>query len=240
MRIFRQCISAAAPLRGRFDPTGRAINISPVEHHASLYLAPKLDSTLRRVHVKDAIKKSRHHRYEPRPNYSSADPNDPTNEYCSAPPGAGPSGLVTAKTLIHNWPWGTYLPVIFDARHEVGGLWAIQSPETKGRPSAGSPGTLDPCMRTNLSRFTVAFSDLSWESALDSADVPMFPQARQVGQYLAAYTARYIPAPVLRLGHRVVKTERLEGKDDISRWKVSWMREGWVLAHGSVGTLSQN
>jgi cation diffusion facilitator CzcD-associated flavoprotein CzcO len=80
-------------------------------------------------------------------------------------------------------------------------------------------------MRTNLSRFTVAFSDLSWESALGSADVPIFPQARQVGQYLAAYTARYIPEHVLRLGHRVVKTERLERKDDTCRWRVSWVRE---------------
>lgn len=163
----------------------------------------------------------------PRPTYSSADPNDPTNRYRTAPPGAGPSGLVTAKTLIHNWPRGTYLPVIFDARHEVGGLWAIQSPETNGGQCAGSQGTLDPCMRTNLSRFTVAFSDLSWESALNTVDVPMFPQARQVGQYLAAYTARYIPAPVLRLGHRVVNTERLEGgKDGASKWRVSWVREG--------------
>lgn len=163
---------------------------------------------------------------EPLRAYSSADRNDPTNGYRIAPPGAGPSGLVTAKTLIHNWPRGTYLPIVFDTRHEVGGLWAIQSPETNGRRSAGFPGTLDPCMRTNLSRFTVAFSELSWESALGSADVPMFPQARQVGQYLAAYTARYIPAHVLRLGHCVVNAERLEGKDDNSRWRVSWKREG--------------
>ncbi|KAJ5166935.1 FAD-dependent pyridine nucleotide-disulfide oxidoreductase [Penicillium canariense] len=81
-------------------------------------------------------------------------------------------------------------------------------------------------MRTNLSRFTVAFSDLSWESALgDDADIPMFPQARQVGQYLATYSNRYIPQDVMRLGHRVVKTERSVGTDTASRWRVSWIGE---------------
>lgn len=79
-------------------------------------------------------------------------------------------------------------------------------------------------MRTNLSRFTVAFSDLSWESALNYADGPMFPQARQVGQYLAAYSQRYIPRDVLRLGHRVVKTERLTGSDATCKWRVSWVK----------------
>lgn len=126
------------------------------------------------------------------------------------------------------------MPVIFDTRHEVGGLWPNQSLKMNGRQSTGSPGTLDPCMRTNLSRFTVAFSDLSWESALDSLDVPMFPQARQVGQYLAAYANRYIPADVLRLGHCVVKTERSAGKDATPRWKVSWIRKRLVPARELV------
>jgi hypothetical protein len=89
--------------------------------------------------------------------------------------------------------------------------------------------TLDPYMRTNLSRFTVAFSDLSWESALSCADIPMFPQARQVGQYLAAYSSLYIPEDILRLGHRVVNTERLVGMNDVCRWRVSWIRERLVL-----------
>ncbi|KAJ5359076.1 FAD-dependent pyridine nucleotide-disulfide oxidoreductase [Penicillium cataractarum] len=52
----------------------------------------------------------------------------------------------------------------------------------------------------------------------------MFPQARQVGQYLAAYSQRYIPRDMLRLGHRVVKTERLTGSDVNCKWKVSWVK----------------
>ncbi|KAJ5554083.1 FAD-dependent pyridine nucleotide-disulfide oxidoreductase [Penicillium frequentans] len=122
--------------------------------------------------------------------------------------GAGPSGLVTAKTLLHNFPHGTFSPVIFDTRHEVGGLWT---------------GALDPSMRTNLSMFTVAFSDLSWESVMGSSGIPMFPQARQVGQYLAAYTKRYIPNDVLRLGHRVLKTERTA--ESASPWMIQWRKE---------------
>ncbi|KAJ6120646.1 FAD-dependent pyridine nucleotide-disulfide oxidoreductase [Penicillium sp. IBT 18751x] len=153
--------------------------------------------------------------------------------------GSGPSGLVTAKTLLHNFPHGTFAPVIFDTRHEVGGLWPNQAhgtPVTK----AGTPGTLDPWMRTNLSRFTVSFSDFSWESALGDADVPMFPQARQVGRYLAAYRQRYIPEEVLRLGQRVISAVRSAGVEAESRWRISWIKErsvrdldGWVK-HGSI------
>lgn len=79
-------------------------------------------------------------------------------------------------------------------------------------------------MRTNLSRFTVAFSDLSWDSVIGDADLPMFPQARQVGLYLAAYAEQYIPKEVLRLGHRVIRTIRSVEADSTARWKVEWLR----------------
>lgn len=139
--------------------------------------------------------------------------------------GAGPSGLVTAKTLLHDFSHGTFAPVVFDTRHEVGGLWPNLA-HSQAR-KAGPPGTLEPGMRTNLSRFTVAFSDLSWESVLGE-DVPMFPQASQVGRYLAAYSERYVPTEALRLGHRVVNAVRsAESKTD-SRWRVSWVRERLV------------
>lgn len=80
-------------------------------------------------------------------------------------------------------------------------------------------------MRTNLSRYTVAFSDLSWESVFDSQDVPMFPQAWQVGMYLEEYVERYIPSGVIRLGHTVVQTVR---RDAERRWTVKWVLEGFV------------
>lgn len=128
-------------------------------------------------------------------------------------PGAGPSGLVTAKTLLHDF--AGFCPVIFDSQHQIGGLW------NESADPAHQPVTLDPRMSTNLSRFTVAFSDLDWQSVGD--DIPMFPQARQVGQYLAEYANRYIPDNVCRLGCKVVTTER-KVYDDGVKWKVQWLQ----------------
>ena len=82
-------------------------------------------------------------------------------------------------------------------------------------------------MRTNLSRYTVAFSDLAWESVIeDSADVPMFPQAWQAGRYLEKYTERFLPRGVVRLGERVVRTIRGMEDDDVEgRWTVEWVTD---------------
>ncbi|KAJ6022588.1 hypothetical protein N7460_012983 [Penicillium canescens] len=142
--------------------------------------------------------------------------------------GAGPSGLVTAKTLLHNFPQGAFSPVIFDSRHEIGGLWPAGFPASDTKTD-GTPGTLDPRMRTNLSRFTVAFSDLAWGSVFPGEDLPLFPRASQVGRYLASYAERYIPRDVLRLGHRVVRTERSVRDQKGLKWTVQWVKES---AHG--------
>ncbi|KAH3955023.1 hypothetical protein HBH98_036080 [Parastagonospora nodorum] len=102
--------------------------------------------------------------------------------------GAGPAGLVAAKTFLQT---GGYAVTVFEAADRVGGMW-------RGRP--GEYGDkCDPGMRTNLSRFTVAFSDLSWPS-VDLSDpvtglpaassTPMFPKAWQVGRYLENYAER--------------------------------------------------
>ncbi|KGO68263.1 FAD-dependent pyridine nucleotide-disulfide oxidoreductase [Penicillium italicum] len=121
--------------------------------------------------------------------------------------GAGPSGLVTAKTLIHNFPRGTFSPIIFDSQDKVGGLWSshLDSPNQANAPLV----TLDPRMRTNLSRFTVAFSDLDWESVIPEADVPIFPQARQVGEYLTCYAER---AEGIEPGHGLLD-DRMSSED---------------------------
>lgn len=93
-------------------------------------------------------------------------------------------------------------------------------------------------MPTNLSRFTVGFSDLAWESVFgetgtgteeDLLQLPLFPQAWQVGKYLEKYAERYIPPGVVRLGCRAVRTARESetGKDgddgDKGRWIVQWI-----------------
>lgn len=82
-------------------------------------------------------------------------------------------------------------------------------------------------MQTNLSRYTVAFSDLAWESVIDdSTEVPMFPQAWQVGRYLEKYTEQFLPRGVMRLGERVVRTIRRTEDDDVEgRWTVGWVTD---------------
>ncbi|KAL2006047.1 hypothetical protein VTN00DRAFT_9701 [Thermoascus crustaceus] len=162
--------------------------------------------------------------------------------------GAGPSGLVTAKTLLHNYPEGTFAPTIFEKERVLGGLWSVDSPDRANTASKGNDparrghqeqrrkhpttrGFVSPSMRTNLSRFTVGFSDLAWESVFgtEDASLSLFPQAWQVGRYLEKYAERYIPPSVVRLGCRVVTTVRESemGKDcddgDKRRWMVQWI-----------------
>lgn len=67
----------------------------------------------------------------------------------------------------------------------------------------------------------MAFSDLAWESVIGEEELSMFPQARQVGQYLEKYANLYIPKGVLRLGKEVVKTVR-ETDGLRARWTVQW------------------
>ncbi|KAI2689768.1 hypothetical protein CBS147355_219 [Penicillium roqueforti] len=150
--------------------------------------------------------------------------------------GAGPSGLVTAKTLLHNFSSGTFSPIIFESQNEVGGLWS--SHHHSPNQTNGPPVTLDPRMRTNLSRFSVAFSDLSWESVIPDADIPIFPQARQIGEYLACYAERYVPAHVLRLGCRVIRTIRRVGGGGDPKWNVQWVQESAEETPGLLDGIS--
>src|SRR5687768_10149861 len=87
--------------------------------------------------------------------------------------GAGPAGLVAAKTFKQ----AGYAVTVYEAAERVGGMW---------RGECGGPGDkCSPDMRTNLSRFTVAFSDLSWTSVNQDPpqssviSPPMFPRAWQ-------------------------------------------------------------
>jgi cation diffusion facilitator CzcD-associated flavoprotein CzcO len=114
--------------------------------------------------------------------------------------GAGPSGLVSAKTLVHDHPNDTFHVTVFEQSQRIGGLWPI---------SKVDDGIVNPDMCTNQSRHTVSFSDLAWpESA------PAFPKAWQVGEYLQRYIKTY-PGYEIRTNCQVLKTESRSG-----RWKV--------------------
>ncbi|KAI2619522.1 FAD/NAD(P)-binding domain-containing protein [Hypomontagnella submonticulosa] len=117
--------------------------------------------------------------------------------------GAGPSGLVAAKTLLHDVPAGTFKVTVFEAQPRIGGLWPISKDD--------KDGLVHPLMVTNQSRHTVQFSDLAWQDT-----DPQFPRAWQVGRYLERYLHEYGGADI-RLGHKVTKADL---QDDGS-WKVT-------------------
>lgn len=111
--------------------------------------------------------------------------------------GAGPSGLVAAKTLLHNAPEGEFRVALYDAQPAIGGLWPLSKSDTQRQ--------VHPLMIANQSKHTVQFSDLAWEHGS-----PQFPQAWMVGRYLQRYHDRYLaghPSFELHLGTRVTKTQ---------------------------------
>ena len=128
--------------------------------------------------------------------------------------GAGPAGLVAAKTFLQQ---GTILVTVYEAASRVGGMWRGQQGEQGDKCS--------PEMRTNLSRFTVAFSDLSWSSVdLSNPETetlpsspPMFPRAWQVGRYLEAYKTKFELESCIYLKKRVIRAWLLE---DLKTWRV--------------------
>ncbi|KAH6608447.1 hypothetical protein Trco_001793 [Trichoderma cornu-damae] len=122
--------------------------------------------------------------------------------------GAGPSGLVAAKTLLHNAPKEEFKVCVFDGRDAIGGLWPTSRTDS-GR-------LVHPLMVANQSRHTVQFSDLAWGD-----DAPQFPRAWQVGKYLERYRSRYLDGDFrfeLRLKSRVAKAERRS--DGSAGWRV--------------------
>lgn len=135
--------------------------------------------------------------------------------------GAGPSGLVAAKTLLHHSsdsPSG-FSVTVFDAQPRIGGLWPLAKSD--------SAGLLHPLMIANQSRHTVQFSDFAWES-----DAPQMPKAWQVGRYLQRYLQKYCSFEEdrfhLRLGWRVEKAEPV-GEDKTRKWRVAARSEDGVV-----------
>jgi hypothetical protein len=130
--------------------------------------------------------------------------------------GAGPAGLVTAKTFLQK---GGYHLTVFEASDRVGGMWRVRPGEHGEKCS--------PDMRTNLSRFSVAFSDFSW-SSVDLSDPasgdpapstpPTYPKAWQAGRYLEAYVHKFDINTAIVFNTRVLETKPL---DNSKGWLIS-------------------
>ena len=112
--------------------------------------------------------------------------------------GAGPSGLAAAKALLE---YG-FSPVVFDAASQIGGMW--QGP---GRGAWSDFG------RTNLSRYSCAFSDLAWAEGSD-----VFPIRREIAGYLRRYADRFDLLSHVRFSTRI---EHIRPAGDGS-WRLDW------------------
>lgn len=130
--------------------------------------------------------------------------------------GTGPSGLAAAKAFLQH---GSYVVTVYEASDRVGGMWKAQPGEYGVKCS--------PEMKTNLSRFTVAFSDLSWSSvdlsdpvtgAASPSTPPVFPKAWQVGRYLEKYTEKFDLKSKIIFNREVFNADIL---DDMKTWEVS-------------------
>lgn len=93
-------------------------------------------------------------------------------------------------------------------------------------------GSDRPQMRTNLCRFTVSFSGLSW----DSVDLgpqgnpsPMYPRGWQVNAYLQHFYRLYIPKHVVRFRTRVELAEIVTSHTQhakMQKWKITTSSTG--------------
>ncbi|KAF2651046.1 FAD/NAD(P)-binding domain-containing protein [Lophiostoma macrostomum CBS 122681] len=116
--------------------------------------------------------------------------------------GAGPSGLVAARKLLQN---GGFSVTIFEKKSEIGGLWVGDS-------------NISPDMRTNQTKYTMSFSDLSWDSVdLGGRPAPMFPKASQVIEYLRAYQKKHIPEDLVKFNTEVVAAKQIP-EDSTGVW----------------------
>lgn len=110
--------------------------------------------------------------------------------------GAGPAGLVSAKTALENG----LIPVVFDRKSRPGGLW-----------SAGTAIWDD--MHTNVSKYSVMFSDFAWPK-----ESSVIPSAKEVLKYLKSYIKHFKLSKRFRLNTNVESVKQLPNK----KWKVTW------------------
>ncbi|KAL5345630.1 hypothetical protein ACLOAV_009384 [Pseudogymnoascus australis] len=112
------------------------------------------------------------------------------------------------------YPRGAFKVTVFEQLSRLGGLW----PST-----ATDKGLINPSMSTNLSKYTVCFSDKTWPENEPSRPSPLFPKASDVGQYLQQYVDKYLnhPSVEIKTSCRVEEASMVEG--DASKpikWRV--------------------
>ncbi len=126
--------------------------------------------------------------------------------------GAGPGGLVTAKSMLEVG----LSPTVFDKGTRIGGLWDPES------------GPTWDTLRTNLTKYTCSFSDKPWDLAL-----PLHPNREQVYAYLTSYAEPFLADVDLQLNTEITGTEQIEG----GKWRVMWREAGSDGGNTSEGVF---
>ncbi|CAE7541488.1 FMO5 [Symbiodinium sp. CCMP2592] len=114
--------------------------------------------------------------------------------------GAGPSGLAACKAALEEG----LRPSIFEKSADVGGLW---------RPLEGKVWE---SLRTNLSKYTCAFSDFPWPKEAET-----FPKAAEVCRYLEHFAESL--RPHLHLSCEVTAVTKDEAN---CGWQLTWREAG--------------
>ncbi|EPQ32262.1 uncharacterized protein PFL1_00459 [Pseudozyma flocculosa PF-1] len=140
--------------------------------------------------------------------------------------GAGPSGLAMASELLHLAPGLT--PVLFERRPKVGGVWTYDpSPGTcdfrfdrrgrahpvwAGRGKDGDadgtfcpPGPMYDGLRTNLPCDLMAYRDAPFDPS-----TPLFPQRREVEEYIDRFAEAKRLLPLIRFETAVTSVQRVK------------------------------
>ncbi|NTG51717.1 SDR family NAD(P)-dependent oxidoreductase [Agrobacterium rhizogenes] len=120
--------------------------------------------------------------------------------------GAGPAGLVMAKSLLEEG----HVPVVFDRQSDLGGVWLLQ-PDNK---QAGAYKKV----RFQTSKYTSIFSDFSGPSGGGH-----FYGVADMHRYLSAYAEQFNLSP-----HISYRTEVTKVAPYGDQWKVTTVRNGEV------------
>lgn len=113
--------------------------------------------------------------------------------------GAGPSGIAACKAALEEG----LLPTVFEQAAGLGGLW-------RGDGFGKTWRTL----RTNLSKYTCAFSDGPWPEAVQD-----FPNTLELQRYLEQYAAKHDLLRHMQLQTRVT---HLQPVATGTGWQVTW------------------
>ena len=127
--------------------------------------------------------------------------------------GAGSSGLVAARHLIH----AGLRPTIFEAANTVGGAW---TPSSSSINDVHHPASkMWNGMKTNLSKYTCRFSDWPWPT-----DANTFPSADEMHDYLNSYTEEFLTASTtFQLHSKVYNVEQCKATtQQDAKYKVEW------------------